>query len=147
MRAGTVVLFTSNKPPSELYTNGLNRQYFLPFVELVQKQLAVIEVRHSIAAQHTCLTLEDVSLCADRTLILPCYAVPSRALLCHVMLCNAMVRMSCHVMLCMPCHAMPCHAVYAMLCMPCCVCHAVYAMPCHAVACSLAMRHFIVQSL
>ena len=42
-----MVIFTSNKAPSELYKNGLNRQYFLPFVELVQKQLAVIEVRHN----------------------------------------------------------------------------------------------------
>ncbi|KAL3132686.1 hypothetical protein ABBQ32_009199 [Trebouxia sp. C0010 RCD-2024] len=44
LREGTVVVFTSNKPPLELYKNGLNRQYFLPFVKLVQKQLAVIEV-------------------------------------------------------------------------------------------------------
>ena len=41
---GTFILFTSNKAPSDLYANGLNRQYFLPFVKLVQKQLAVIEV-------------------------------------------------------------------------------------------------------
>ncbi|KAL3157103.1 hypothetical protein ABBQ38_001348 [Trebouxia sp. C0009 RCD-2024] len=44
LREGTVIVFTSNKPPLELYKNGLNRQYFLPFVKLVQKQLAVIEV-------------------------------------------------------------------------------------------------------
>lgn len=41
---GTFILFTSNKEPSELYKNGLNRQYFMPFVKLIQKQLAVVEV-------------------------------------------------------------------------------------------------------
>lgn len=41
---GTFILFTSNKAPAELYKNGLNRQYFLPFVKLIQKQLAVVEV-------------------------------------------------------------------------------------------------------
>ena len=41
------MLFTSNKTPSELYKDGLNRQYFLPFVKLLQKQLAVVEVSNS----------------------------------------------------------------------------------------------------
>ncbi|KAL0034310.1 hypothetical protein WJX77_008680 [Trebouxia sp. C0004] len=44
LKQGTFVLFTSNKTPAELYKNGLNRQYFLPFVKLLQKQLAVVEV-------------------------------------------------------------------------------------------------------
>jgi len=45
IQQGTFVLFTSNKTPAELYKNGLNRQYFLPFIKLLQKQLAVVEVR------------------------------------------------------------------------------------------------------
>ena len=45
LQQGTFVLFTSNKTPAELYKNGLNRQYFLPFIKLLQKQLAVVEVR------------------------------------------------------------------------------------------------------
>ena len=45
LQQGTFVLFTSNKTPAELYRNGLNRQYFLPFIELLQKQLSVVEVR------------------------------------------------------------------------------------------------------
>ena len=45
LQQGTFVLFTSNKTPAELYKNGLNRQYFLPFIRLLQKQLAVVEVR------------------------------------------------------------------------------------------------------
>ncbi len=45
LQQGTFVLFTSNKTPAELYKNGLNRKYFLPFIKLLQKQLAVVEVR------------------------------------------------------------------------------------------------------
>ena len=100
-----MVLFTSNKPPSELYKNGLNRQYFLPFVDLVHKQLAVIEVRQS-----HCCTLHvfwrwEMShsvlchTCALRCYVLPSNAMPCCSLLCHAMLCEAMVHMSCHVML------------------------------------------------
>ncbi|KAA6418658.1 MAG: hypothetical protein FRX49_11311 [Trebouxia sp. A1-2] len=44
LQQGTFVLFTSNKTPAELYNNGLNRQYFLPFIKMLQKQLAVVEV-------------------------------------------------------------------------------------------------------
>lgn len=44
LQHGTFVLCTSNKMPSDLYKDGLNRQYFLPFVKLIQMQLAVVEV-------------------------------------------------------------------------------------------------------
>ncbi|DBA65870.1 TPA: hypothetical protein ACH3X2_002900 [Trebouxia sp. C0005] len=44
LQQGTFVLFTSNKTPAELYNNDLNRQYFLPFIKMLQKQLAVVEV-------------------------------------------------------------------------------------------------------
>ena len=44
IEAGTVVVMTSNVPPSGLYRDGLNRALFLPFIRLIEERLDVVEL-------------------------------------------------------------------------------------------------------
>jgi cell division protein ZapE len=39
---GVTVVTTSNRPPSDLYKDGLNREHFLPFIALVERELDVV---------------------------------------------------------------------------------------------------------
>ena len=41
---GVVVVATSNTPPRRLYEGGLNRQLFLPFVKLIERNLDIVEL-------------------------------------------------------------------------------------------------------
>jgi cell division protein ZapE len=39
---GVTIVTTSNRPPRDLYLGGLNRELFLPFIDHVEKELAVV---------------------------------------------------------------------------------------------------------
>ena len=42
LEEGVTVITTSNRPPRDLYLGGLNRELFLPFIDLIERQLEVV---------------------------------------------------------------------------------------------------------
>jgi len=57
---GVAVVTTSNRPPRDLYQDGLNRELFLPFIDLIGQRMQVVEVNggtdyrlHRLAGVHT----------------------------------------------------------------------------------------------
>jgi cell division protein ZapE len=44
LEQGVRVVTTSNRPPRDLYKGGLNRELFIPFIELIEQRMLVVEV-------------------------------------------------------------------------------------------------------
>ena len=44
LASGVVIVATSNRAPDDLYADGLNRQLFLPFIELLKARMQVVRI-------------------------------------------------------------------------------------------------------
>jgi len=44
LERGIKIVTTSNRPPRDLYKDGLNRELFLPFIELIEQRMLVVPV-------------------------------------------------------------------------------------------------------
>ncbi len=50
--AGTAIVTTSNRPPRDLYKDGLNRGVFVPFIDLIEDRMEVIELASQTDHRH-----------------------------------------------------------------------------------------------
>ncbi len=41
---GVILVATSNRPPDDLYRDGINRQLFLPFIDMLSERMRIVEV-------------------------------------------------------------------------------------------------------
>ncbi|MGI4731447.1 MAG: cell division protein ZapE [Janthinobacterium lividum] len=69
---GVTVVTTSNRPPADLYRNGLNREHFLPFIALIEARMDVLALngpvdyrRDRLGSQETWLVPNGPAATAD----------------------------------------------------------------------------------
>ena len=72
IEGGTTIVTTSNRPPRDLYKNGLNREHFLPFIALIEARLDVLALngpvdyrRDRLGSQDTWLVPNGAAATAD----------------------------------------------------------------------------------
>ncbi|MGR3290982.1 MAG: cell division protein ZapE, partial [Paracoccaceae bacterium] len=67
MADGVMLVTTSNRPPDDLYLNGLNRDLFLPFIALLNQKLEVRELASSTDYRQATLIGKQVYFCPVTT--------------------------------------------------------------------------------
>lgn len=63
--AGVTIVTTSNRPPDDLYKDGLNRQLFVPFIKLIKDRLEVVELASDTDHRQGRLTGSDTYFTPD----------------------------------------------------------------------------------
>lgn len=56
---GTVLLATSNRPPTDLYLGGINREYFLPFIDEVERRCIIRNLKTTTDYRELLSTLDE----------------------------------------------------------------------------------------
>jgi cell division protein ZapE len=62
LKAGVTIVTTSNRPPADLYKNGLNREHFLPFIATIERQLDVLPLNGPVDYRRDRLGSQDTWL-------------------------------------------------------------------------------------
>ncbi len=68
---GVTVVATSNRPPADLYKDGLNREHFLPFIALIEERLDVMGLTDYPPEDRAHVPSLDLDVGGGRTLHVP----------------------------------------------------------------------------
>ncbi|RXD05420.1 cell division protein ZapE [Sphingomonas sp. UV9] len=60
--SGVTIVTTSNRPPADLYKNGLNREHFLPFIATIEQRLDVLPLNGPVDYRRDRLGQQDTWL-------------------------------------------------------------------------------------